>query len=499
MPNLSFRYNHLFLNAFGGFSWLIGILYMYLDQASVVATLVAFLLLILNLLLRTYHARMIKSQSQKVADVVNQAKQGNLSSRAIRVNQNTVFSPLAISLNDLLDQLETYIRETEASFNMASKDKFYRPPLSEGLKGDFKTSLQKISQAFESMEKAHFLARSQEVEAEMGYTKTRSLLMNLSRSQQDLSKVSDEMREVESCSSQGVSLSTNALSIIRKVVTDLESQSVQAQEMKNNTSTMHEQSKEITEVLQLIDSIAEKTNLLALNAAIEAARAGEAGRGFAVVADEVRALADNTRQATANIGTLVETFNTASTAMSHSANQMVEISQSVHSATLDFENSFDELAQIAQQTYERVSYSGIVGYASLIKVDHMIYVQNGYRAVEEGPSSEAWSVVSKDHHNCQFGQWYDSGVGKELFSHLPTYKTLDSVHQNVHKTMHAILDQLQKGDWRSDLDIHDQVRRGFETLEAHSAELISLIDQMTEEKLKYEATSESNSTEIDLF
>ncbi len=75
---------------------------------------------------------------------------------------------------------------------------------------------------------------------------------------------------------------------------------------KNRAKLLNENSVKISQVVEMVRDIAEQTNLLALNASIEAARAGEAGKGFAVVAEEVRLLADQSREATEEIASIVK-------------------------------------------------------------------------------------------------------------------------------------------------------------------------------------------------
>jgi len=76
-------------------------------------------------------------------------------------------------------------------------------------------------------------------------------------------------------------------------------------EAEKRIKRLGERSQEITGIVNLINTIAERTHVLALNASMQAAAAGDAGRGFAVVAEEVQRLAESSRQATQQIAQLV--------------------------------------------------------------------------------------------------------------------------------------------------------------------------------------------------
>jgi methyl-accepting chemotaxis protein len=107
-------------------------------------------------------------------------------------------------------------------------------------------------------------------------------------------------------SSDARSLAEDGQQVVDKTIAAMQQLSAKISDSCSNIETLNSNTVNIGQILEVITSISQQTNLLALNAAIEAARAGEAGRGFAVVADEVRNLAHRTQDSAQQVQTMIE-------------------------------------------------------------------------------------------------------------------------------------------------------------------------------------------------
>src|SRR4249919_2251543 len=213
------------------------------------------------------------------------------------------------------------------------------------------TAVQVAAAAQETQATAMHLAEAAEHQAQQ-ITSASAQIKDVANSIDQVSRNSAESADV---AHRSVQIAAKGAEVVRQTIQGMDNIRDQIQETSKRIKRLGESSQEIGSIVELINDIAEQTNILALNAAIQAASAGEAGRGFAVVADEVQRLAERASNATKRIEALVQTIqsdtNEAVSSMEQTTAEVVAGARLAEDAGLalgEIEKVSNDLADLIQ-------------------------------------------------------------------------------------------------------------------------------------------------------
>jgi methyl-accepting chemotaxis protein len=224
-----------------------------------------------------FMGRAVVSRLKPFWEVAAKASKGDLTHRVPVMTQDEL-GQMGLALNNLLDQLSRMLLQTRAVAH----------------------SLSQASAKLSSV--GHQVVQASQSQVHQA-TQVAAAIEEMS------STAGDMALHTQALATTATGVNDSAVrggEIVISSIHGMESVSNRIQESANRIQHLGQRSKEIGDIIGVIEDIAEQTNLLALNAAIEAARAGDQGRGFAVVADEVRKLAERTGKATKEITTVIE-------------------------------------------------------------------------------------------------------------------------------------------------------------------------------------------------